>query len=672
MSARLGSLQATAPRQWLGMSLAMWLFVVALVGLPIVSFLAMQNRAEKEALRDAGQFTRVISLMRSYYNSNVTQRILANPTAPTTLSENYHQIPGAIPIPATLSIELGELIRERELDDGFSMAFISDAPFLHRKRNSLDSFQSEALTTFRQDRQRDELWRVVPNSQGGSDIRLAIPVRMEAGCVACHNGHPSSPVRTWAVGDVRGIQEVSVAVQLTEQRNDAAFFALYMLLFIGATVNVLAEHRRSNARLNSVNAQLLRSQSDLEDSESQLKFQVTELINLTTVLDKAPFGIAFTDPTVPQRPVVYVNEALTQLTGFSSSELIGTDRALFPGPATQAEALTRIEEAIAQERTAEVEVIFHRKDGQPYWNRLLTFPSFDSNGVLLSTVLCYTDISVLKAAEEERHQMAAELQESLKLESMGLTIAGIAHDLNTPMGVAMTATSHMQRQLVKINQLAQQTPFEPAAMLKSTAGVHKSLELILNNLGKAATLVRSFKQTSADASRHEWRTLELKPYLESLLLSVSPLLKRAQCRLELVCPEHLYLHTEPGSLMQVITNLLVNATVHAFDGVADRCIWLSVTENPEHVELVVRDNGRGMTEEALNKVFTPFFTTRRQSGGSGLGLFSSRRAVEHILGGRISVDSQRDTGTRFTVQLPRQTPARSRQRASSLLTGTSP
>ena len=668
MTTSAKDLHGAAPRQWLGFSLAMWLFVAALCGLPVVGYLAMSTHAEKEALRDATQFTRVISLMRSYYNSSVTQRILANPGQPTTLSENYHQIAGAIPIPATLSIELGDLIRERELDDGFSMAFVSDAPFTTRQRAPLDSFQAEALNTFRRDPQRREVWEVVPNSQGGKEVRLAIPVRMEAGCVACHNAHPASPIRTWSVGDVRGIQDVSVSVQLAEQSEDSYHFGFFLLFFIGSTVYALAEHRRSNTRLNSVNAQLLRSQSDLEDSESQLKFQVTELTNLTTVLDKAPFGIAFTDPAVPQRPVVYVNEAFTQLTGYSSSELIGTNRALFPGPSTQADAMARIQEAIAQERAAEVEVIFHRKDGQPYWNRLLTFPSFDSSGTLLSTVVCYTDISVLKAAEDERHQMAAELQESLKLESMGLTIAGIAHDLNTPMGVAMTATSHLQRQLIKLNTLTQQLPLEPEAIQKSAAGLHKSLELILNNLDKAAALVRSFKQTSADASRHEWRTLELKPYLESLLLSVSPLLKRAQCRLELVCPEALHLHTEPGSLMQVITNLLINATVHAFDDVADRCIWLTVTEHAEYVELVVRDNGRGMTEEALNKAFTPFFTTRRQSGGSGLGLFSSRRAVEQILGGRISVDSQRDAGARFTVQLPRQSPKRTRPRALPLHT----
>jgi signal transduction histidine kinase len=97
---------------------------------------------------------------------------------------------------------------------------------------------------------------------------------------------------------------------------------------------------------------------------------------------------------------------------------------------------------------------------------------------------------------------------------------------------------------------------------------------------------------------------------------------------------------------------LVNATVHAFEGVENRCIFLSVADAPGRLEIQVRDNGTGMSQEALNMAFTPFFTTRRQSGGSGLGLFSSRRAVEQILGGRIFVESQRDQGTCFTIVLP--------------------
>jgi PAS domain S-box-containing protein len=647
---------APVRHQWLGLNPSMWLFIVVLCGLPFVGYFAMKTHAEKEALRDANQFSRLISLIRSYYNANVTQRILANNGERTVLSENYHQIDGAIPIPATLSIELGYMIRERELDDGFSMAFISDAPFLTRKREPLDPFQAEALAAFRQTPELKDMWRVVPNSQGGHDVRLAIPVRMEAGCVACHNGHPASPKRNWGLGDVRGIQDVTVAVQLAEQSEDSHFFVFYLLLFIGSTVYVLTEHRRSNMRLNSLNDDLRLSQSYLEDSEYQLKRQVDELTNLTTVLNKAPFGIAFTDPKLPDRPVIYANEAFAQLTGYTADELLGRPQALFPGPDTRPEAMARITQAIEQEQTGEIEVLFYRKDGEPYWNRLLTFPSYDADGWLLSSVLCFTDITALKRADQERQTMAGELQESLKLESLGLTIAGIAHDLNTPIGVALTASSHLERQAQKMGDSAQTVPVDPVLLQKQVEGLRKSVALINNNLGKAAALVRSFKQTTADASRHEWRPLELKPYLESLLLSVSPLLKRAQCELVLECPENLSVYTEPGSLMQVITNLLVNATVHAFDGVAQRCIWLQVTDHPGSLEIVIRDNGTGMTQEALNLAFTPFFTTRRQSGGSGLGLFSSRRAVEQVLGGRIHLESQPQHGTCFTILLPKKAP----------------
>ena len=652
--------RAAEPRtRWLGLSVAMWVFVATLCGLPLVGFLAMKSHAEKEALRDAGQFSRVISVMRSYYNNNVAQRIMASGGQQITLSDKYHQLPGGVPIPATLSIELGDLIRERELDDGFSMAFVSDAPFHTRERPPPDAFQIEALKTFRENAALDEVWRVVSNSQGGKEVRLAIPVRMEANCVACHNGHPASPVRSWRVGDVRGIQDVSVAVQLAEQSTESYYFAVYLVLFIATTFYVLAEHRRSNARLNELNEELRLSQDYLEDSELQLKRRVNELTNLTTVVDKAPFGIAFTDPRLPDRPVVYANEAFTRLTGYSGEELSGRRHALFPGPSTQPDALARIEEAIGQERTAEVEVIFHRKDGEPYWNRLLTFPSYDSDGLLLNTVLCYTDISGLKAAENDRQKMAAELQESLKLESLGVTIAGIAHDLNTPIGVALTASTHVARQVHRIRDLVQQTPLDAQGLLHTAEGASRTLSLVSNNLGKAAELVRSFKQTTADASRNEWRSLELKSYLESLLVSVSPLLKRARCQTELACPEGLSLYTEPGALMQVIANLMVNATVHAFDGQTDRRVGLTVTDHPDRVELVVRDNGQGMSEEALSQAFTPFFTTRRQSGGSGLGLFSSRRAVEQVLGGRIELDSRRGQGTCFTIHLPKRSPGRS-------------
>lgn len=165
--------------------------------------------------------------------------------------------------------------------------------------------------------------------------------------------------------------------------------------------------------------------------------------------------------------------------------------------------------------------------------------------------------------------------------------------------------------------------------------------------------MRSFKQTTADASRVEWRKITLKPFFESLLLSVSPLMKRAQCEVYLDCPASAEMYTEPGSLSQAVTNLLTNASIHAFEGRENREIRIGVHPEGEDVRIEISDNGNGMTQEALSKAFTPFFTTRRGAGGSGLGLYSSRRVVEETLGGRISLQSQPGKGTQFTIVLPR-------------------
>ena len=134
-------------------------------------------------------------------------------------------------------------------------------------------------------------------------------------------------------------------------------------------------------------------------------------------------------------------------------------------------------------------------------------------------------------------------------------------------------------------------------------------------------------------------------------------MKRARCEVLVNCPESLALRTEPGSLGRALTNLLVNASIHAFEGREDRQVRVEVVRTPGGVRISCADNGVGMSEEAVTKAFTPFFTTRRGAGGSGLGLFSSRRAVEQVLGGRITMESRLGTGTVFHIDLPSATEA---------------
>lgn len=292
--------------------------------------------------------------------------------------------------------------------------------------------------------------------------------------------------------------------------------------------------------------------------------------------------------------------------------------------------------------------------GATRWTRCLTFSLRDASRQGLRVALCLVDIQELWQAREDQRRLAGELQESGKLQSVGLAIAGIAHDLNTPVGIALTASTKMRSvidSLVASGPPAAETdpiPISPDRLRK----LHQACELVAGNLVKAGALVAGLKTTTANATRLEWRKVQLLSLFDTLLVTLSPITHRARCAVRLTCPSDLTTYIEPGSLGQVITNLVVNATVHAFEGRDDRELRIEVSRVERQIEIRVSDNGNGMSAEALARVFTPFHTTRRESGGSGLGLYSARRVVEEILGGSISIHSAAGHGTVFQILLP--------------------
>jgi PAS domain S-box-containing protein len=556
-----------------------------------------------------------------------------------------------------LSIELGEKIRSESIDKSLQFSFVSDAPFLRRARPPLSDFQSEALKAFRRQDSAGEYWRV-EDEDDASRLRLALPVRMEAGCVACHNAHPDSPIRNWKVGDVRGIQEVAVDLAIVEQADQSGFLGGYMLFFLASGLAALRESRRNNASLRRVNEDLEASHHQVEQREAMLKETVAELGTKTAVIERAPFGVLLAEAGGAGLRFSYVNPAFCQQTGFHSEELLGAGLPLLYGPQTTEASIQAVHAAVESLQTAEHEIVLHRRDGAPLWTRMLLFPSYDDQQRLQHYVACVNDISEIRRAEEDRQRLAGELHESMKLESLGLTIAGIAHDLNTPIGVAITASSHLDQVTQRFVARTGETPPTAEEIQRFTGQLQRSVELVRNNLNKAAVLVRSFKQTTADATRMEWRDVSLKSFIDTVLVSVSPLMRRARCEVIVSCPDALQLRTEPGSLGRALTNLLINATIHAFEGRDDRQVRIEVTHDEQRVRISVADNGVGFTAEAVTKAFTPFFTTKRSSGGSGLGLFSSRRTVEQGLGGKLTMASTLGAGTTFHIDLPIQSGAR--------------
>ena len=180
------------------------LVVLLLAGLPVAVWLDLTNLAETNLKRQASDLNSIISSVRSYYASNVVGRILAAPGVPTKVAHNYETIPGAIPIPATLSLELGKVISEQQ--HNITYRFVSDYPFANRAPHPLDEFEADALRRLREN--PNQMISADTTSLFGDKVRLVAPVVMGAPCVACHNSHPESPKRDWKVGDVRGLQEV--------------------------------------------------------------------------------------------------------------------------------------------------------------------------------------------------------------------------------------------------------------------------------------------------------------------------------------------------------------------------------------------------------------------------------------------------------------------------------
>lgn len=371
-----------------GLTPAFLVFLVALIGLPLVLYLALVRHAESEALRDARSLSQVITIVRSYYAANVAGRLLQSDTK-AVLSENYHRIAGAIPIPATLSIELGDAIRQRSVDGSFMFYFVSDAPFRNRIRQPLDNFQADALKAFRRGEGQDEHWRLESEANGSQRMRLAIPVRMEKNCVGCHNSHPDSTARHWKVGDVRGIQDVSVDLSLAGQAEDSWMMSLYLVFFAGACLVAMREYQRGNSRLRRMNHTMEFAQQALVTKAQTLQETVDTLQARTAALDQSPFAVILCE-SVADMPLRYVNRAFESLTGYLASEVVGRSVQFLQGSDSSPDAVRQMRESMARLSEFEVDMLVYRRDGTSFPSRVHGFASHVPQGGATHYVLLLT------------------------------------------------------------------------------------------------------------------------------------------------------------------------------------------------------------------------------------------------------------------------------------------
>lgn len=253
-----------------------------------------------------------------------------------------------------------------------------------------------------------------------------------------------------------------------------------------------------------------------------------------------------------------------------------------------------------------------------------------------------------------------ELVESEKLASLGRLVAGVAHELNTPLGNALTVVSALDDRYRQLEtMLAGATPLRRSTLEELARDSRRGQDILQRNVQKAADLVRDFKQVAIDQTADLRRDFDLAKVVEDVLVMVEPSFKHTPFIIDTDLCHGLVMNSYPGALGQVLTNLLMNALLHGFEGmprgrVHVHCARLNDTE----VELCVRDDGHGMDESVRRRIFDPFFTTKLGTGGSGLGMHIVHSIVTNVLGGQIEVHSAPGEGTQMLMTLPLVAPQR--------------
>lgn len=263
--------------------------------------------------------------------------------------------------------------------------------------------------------------------------------------------------------------------------------------------------------------------------------------------------------------------------------------------------------------------------------------------------------TILRKQFNELKVMQKQLVESEKMASLGGLVAGVSHEINTPVGLALTGITHLtdeQKKLMKKYEAQEMSEEDFTDFLLLVKELGHSIEI---NLNRAAGLVRSFKQVAVDQSSEELREFNVKEYIEEILTSLHNRTKHTTHQITLNIEPTLRVHNYPGAFSQIITNFIMNSLIHAYNKDDKGHIEISVEKGNREVPgvvLIYKDDGKGISKENLKKVFDPFFTTNRENGGSGLGLNIIYNIVTQQIKGEINIESELGKGTKFTMFLP--------------------
>lgn len=432
--------------------------------------------------------------------------------------------------------------------------------------------------------------------------------------------------------------------------------------------------RSSVIELNQLSADIEHMSHVIRERERELE----------TIVESSPVGMLLTEPS-PSFACARANEAILQLLGYQRDEMLGKsglDLGLWKHIGDRETILFQL----AKQGIGQIETWMRRKDGSEFL--ALMQARLVEIGGAKRTIWVAEDITEFRRIENEVRELNTELEarvqkrteqlrkanaelsttieylqlaqnelvRSEKLASLGSLVAGVAHELNTPIGNGVMAVSTMRGSLKRFRE-------ESANGLKRSVldsfieAVDTGSTIAERNLERAAELVASFKQVAADQTSSQRRSFKLDEAVREIALTLGPTLRHSVARLDMDIPPTITMDSYPGPLGQIITNLITNATVHAFTDRDRGTIAVHAEIEADRLKLRISDDGVGIAPDMLSRIFDPFVTSRMGRGGTGLGLHIAHNIAVNVLGGSISVSSTAGQGTTFELNIPLTAPA---------------
>jgi len=392
--------------------------------------------------------------------------------------------------------------------------------------------------------------------------------------------------------------------------------------------------------------------------------------SLQLIYDTAPIGLAFLSLDCRY---MQINQRLTEICGISVEDHLGRSvRDCVPGLASSVEAIVQSIVETGEPVTG-IEVAGQRVDqaDERFW---ITYwhPQRGPAGNIIGVNVAAEEITERKRSERELRsardaaeaalhhlqEAQASLVEAEKLAALGRLVAGIAHEINSPVGTSLTVASELERKSTLFAAEAAHGGLKRSSLINFLTLVQSASSQLAGNLTHAAKLIQSFKQVAVDQSYLDRRIFDPGDLTEQVLTALRPGLRKNNVELDVECQSGLAMNSYPGPYGQVVTNLLLNAVAHAFPDRRGGRIDIAIrASGHQEIEIVLTDDGCGMSPDIRRQAFNPFFTTRRHQGHIGLGLHVVHNIVTNRLGGLINLDSEDGKGTTIQLILPRDAPA---------------